>query len=210
MRPEQLSKCGRPNIQERCESYLPKRYSHQLAAALDGSKANQSGFGSFCDVPVHHLVQLSSLQTCVNGATLMYSNRSKACALEGERGKWSLWAVKLRALLQWGVVFCPAVVNCRCTLYFSFCLQSTLRQLQKAIYCLLMLQTGHVCYILDSSGFRASNTLICCWWSLRQQNPALTHHYRLSCLLKKKILKKDGCSHNARGKNQRQKQKSHW
>lgn len=73
------------------ESYLPKRYSHQLAAALDGSKANQSGFGSFSDVPVHHLVQLSSLQTCVNGATLMYSNRSKACALEGERrGKWSL------------------------------------------------------------------------------------------------------------------------
>lgn len=74
-----------------------------------------------------------------------------------------------------------------------------------------MVQTGHVCYILDSSGFRAyeapSNMLLmvseaakfCVNASLPLVMPA-----------KKKDFEEDGWSHNAKGKNQRQKQNSHW
>lgn len=130
-------------------------------------QANKSGMGSLRGTPVHIVknttildqlpcLQMIMVQPCCTATDLKIAMGRK------RREKWRLWVIKLRGFLQWGVVLCPAVVNCRCALYF--CILSP-HHFQRAIYP-LWLGADLLCYffyILGSSGFSApESSLVSC------------------------------------------------
>lgn len=77
------------------------------------------------------LDQLPCLQTCKSHNPDGQQQIQNVWSGRKKEENWRLCVIMLRWIVQWGVVFCPAVVNCRCALYIGFCLQS-LPKLQMA------------------------------------------------------------------------------
>lgn len=135
------------------------------------------------------LDQLPCLRTCVKATTLMDSNRSKACAVEGKRRKTegcgsSCWEdffnEGLCSLLLWSI----AGVHCSSASAFSLYTNSKWP---------LIFGPDFLCLVYFR-GFFASDAWCCCG-SIEASPPLMA--------VKKRQTEEDRCTHNANRQDQR-------